>query len=72
MGVTNCQGHNNGSDKSKGFLMAMTSRKGTMSITGRGDLKHARRVVVKAGTSVVSNEDGRFSLTRLSVSSGSS
>jgi glutamate 5-kinase len=34
---------------------------------GRADLKHARRVVVKAGTSVVTNEDGRFSLTRLSA-----
>ena len=31
----------------------------------REALKKARRVVVKAGTSVVANEDGRPSLTRL-------
>jgi delta-1-pyrroline-5-carboxylate synthetase len=34
-------------------------------ITCRGDLKRARRVVIKAGTSVVTNDDGYFSLTRV-------
>lgn len=33
----------------------------------RQDLTRARRVVIKCGTSVVSNEDGHFSLTRLSA-----
>jgi hypothetical protein len=35
-------------------------------IESRQDLSSAKRVVIKAGTSVVSTEDGRFSLVRLS------
>jgi delta-1-pyrroline-5-carboxylate synthetase len=35
------------------------------SICSREDLARARRIVIKAGTTVVSNEDGTFSLTRL-------
>jgi len=33
----------------------------------RQDLTRARRVVIKCGTSVVSNEGGHFSLTRLAA-----
>jgi hypothetical protein len=33
----------------------------------RQDLTRARRVVIKCGTSVVSNADGHFSLTRLAA-----
>ena len=37
----------------------------TTECRSRGALRMARRVVVKAGTSVVANEDGSPSLTRL-------
>lgn len=37
----------------------------TMELPSRSALRQARRVCVKAGTSVVANEDGRPSLTRL-------
>ena len=37
----------------------------TEELASRAALRRARRVVVKAGTSIVANEDGRPSLTRL-------
>jgi len=44
---------------SEGELRAQT-------IESRQDLSSVKRVVIKAGTSVVTNDDGRFSLVRLS------
>ena len=37
----------------------------TEELASRAALRRARRIVVKAGTSIVANEDGRPSLTRL-------
>jgi len=46
-------------------MMPTSTNKVTNEPLSRSTLRHARRVVVKLGTSVVTNEDGRPSLTRL-------
>ncbi len=48
-------------------MFRTSSRSALAPIECRDDLKRCRRVVIKAGTSVVTNDDGHFSLTRVSA-----
>ena len=46
-------------------MTTTTTGQGAAELPSRSALRRARRVLIKAGTSVVANEDGRPSLTRV-------